>query len=161
LQASIQQGIFYLGTGDGYVLALSDQGGRLSPLWRKRAGTGLQDITATPEGVLVTTGDNFVLLLESHRGKRLWKRQLPARIAASPSLGSGVAIFAPIGEDACIALSLRNGKVINSLPIGKDNSVIATPLLAGDFVFISTRKGLLAFAPAGKSPSPQTLASVR
>jgi outer membrane protein assembly factor BamB len=154
LQASIQQGILYLGTGDGYILALGDQGGRLFPLWRRRAGTGLQDITATQEGVLVTASDNFILLLEPHRGRRLWKRQLPARLAASPSPGSGIAIFAPIGEDACIALSLRDGKVINSLPIGKDNGVVATPLLVGDSVFIPTRKGLLAFAPAGRSQNP-------
>ncbi|HEX8161394.1 MAG TPA: PQQ-binding-like beta-propeller repeat protein [Pyrinomonadaceae bacterium] len=156
LQASTQHGLLYLGTGDGYILALGDQRGKFSMLWRRRVGTGLQDITATQEGVLVTASDNFVLLLESRRGNRLWKRQMPARLAASPALGNGNAIFAPLGEDACIALSLRDGKVINSLPLGKDNGVVATPLLVGDLVFIPTRKGLLAFAPAGKPPTPQS-----
>jgi outer membrane protein assembly factor BamB len=161
LQAGVQQGTLYSATADGYISALREQGGSLALLWRKRAGAGIQDITATPEGVLVTARDNFVLLLEPSRGKRLWKRQMPARLAVPPSLGYGTALFSPVGEEACIALSLRDGKVINSLPIGQDNSVVASPLIVGDLVLIPTRKGLLAFAPAGKSPSPQVPESTR
>jgi outer membrane protein assembly factor BamB len=153
-QLSIQNGVLYLGTEDGYMFALSEQGGDPALLWRKRVGAGLQYITATPHGVLVTTQDNFVLFLESHHGGRLWKRQMPARLVAPPSLGHETALFAPIGEEACVMLSLHNGQVINYLPVGKDNSVIASPLLAGDWVFIPTRKGVLAFAPARNSPRP-------
>lgn len=154
LQVNLQQHIIYLGTDSGYVFALNERSGYLTLIWRKRVVAALQDITATPEGVLVTTNDNFILLLDTQRGKRLWKRQMPARLVAPPSLGDGIALFSPIGEEACIALSLRDGKVINSLPIGKDNSVVASPLLVGNLVFIPTRKGLLTFAPAGKTPRP-------
>ncbi|HVG30328.1 MAG TPA: PQQ-binding-like beta-propeller repeat protein [Pyrinomonadaceae bacterium] len=153
-QVSVQQGTLYFATDDGYISALRERRGNLALLWRKRAGAGLQDITATPEGVLVTARDNFVLLLESNRGKRLWKRQMPARLAVPPSLGYGTALFSPLGEEACIALSLRDGRVINSLPIGKDNNVVASPLIVGNLVLIPTRKGLMAFAPAEQSTNP-------
>jgi outer membrane protein assembly factor BamB len=155
LQLSVGQGTLYFATEEGFMLALREQGGSLTLRWRKRVGTGLQNIAATPDGVLITTQDNFVLFLESRRGKRLWKRPMPARLAAPPSIDHESALFAPIGEDNCVALSLRDGKVINYLPVGKDNSVIASPLLAGGWVFIPTRKGLLAFAPAESSPRPE------
>jgi outer membrane protein assembly factor BamB len=152
LQPSIRQGILYFGTEEGYVIALSARGDSLSLLWRKRVGVGLQNIVATSEGVLVTGQNNFVLFLDSKRGRRLWKRQMPARLAAPPAMAQEAALFAPIGEETCVALSLRNGKVINYLPLGKDNSVVALPLIVGEWVFIPTRRGLLAFAPAGNSP---------
>ncbi|MCA1641233.1 MAG: PQQ-like beta-propeller repeat protein [Acidobacteria bacterium] len=152
LQLSVGQGTIYYATEEGFVLALKERGGSLTLLWRKRVSAGLQNLAATPKGVLITTQDNFILFLESRYGKRLWKRQMPARLAAPPSLDNESALFAPIGEENCVALSLRDGKVINYLSIGKDNSVIASPLLAGDRVFIPTRKGLLAFAPPQSSP---------
>jgi outer membrane protein assembly factor BamB len=155
LNFSVGRGTLYFGTEDGYMFALGERGDSLTLLWRRRVGAGLQNIAATPDGVLVTAQDNFVLFFESRHGKRLWKRQMPARLAVPPSLGHESAIFAPIGEETCVALSLRDGRVINSLPIGKDNSVVASPLLLGDRVFIPTRKGILAFAPAVNSPRPK------
>jgi outer membrane protein assembly factor BamB len=153
--------MIYFGSEDGYISALSERGSSLSPLWRKRVGAGLQNITATSEGALVTVKDNSILLLDSHRGKRLWKRQMPARLAAPPVMDRASALFAPLGEETCIALSLRDGKIINSLPLGKDNSVVASPLLVGDRVFILTRKGLLAFAPAENPPPAKPLTRAR
>lgn len=154
LQLSVGRGTLYYGTEEGYMFALGERRGSLTLLWRRRVGAGLQNIVATPDGVLVTAQDNFVLFLESRHGKRLWKRQMPARLAVPPSVDNESALFAPIGEETCVALSLRDGRVINSLPIGKDNSVVASPLLLGDRVFIPTRKGILAFAPALNSPKP-------
>jgi outer membrane protein assembly factor BamB len=155
LQFSVGRGTLYFGTEEGYMFALGEREGSLTQLWRRRVGAGLQNIAATSDGVLVTAQDNFVLFLESRHGKRLWKRQMPARLAVPPSLDRESAIFAPIGEETCVALSLRDGRVINSLPIGKDNSVVASPLLLGDRVFIPTRKGILAFAPAVNPPRPK------
>jgi outer membrane protein assembly factor BamB len=138
--------LLFFGTGNGYVYSISEKGDGLVKLWRQRAGTGVQSVQSTPQGILVTTQDNFVMLFTSKRGKRLWKKQLPARVNSPPLLGDGSALFAPVGEEACIALSLSDGRQINTLFIGKGNSAVASPFAAGGMLFVSTRAGLLAFA---------------
>jgi outer membrane protein assembly factor BamB len=138
--------LLFFGTSSGYVYSISEQVDSLVKLWRQRAGTGVQSVQLTPQGILVTTQDNFVMLFTSKRGKRLWKKQLPARVNSPPLLGDDGALFAPVGEEACIALSLSDGRQINTLFIGKDNSPVASPFTAGGILFVSTRAGLLAFA---------------
>lgn len=141
-------GAIYFGSSDGFVHALRGSNDKTIQIWRKRVGTGVQTLTACPEGLLVTTPDNFVVLIGYRDGKRLWKRQLPARLAVQPLLGGEGALFSPLGEEACIVLSLRDGKQVNTLPLGEDNTIVAAPMLAGNILLIPTREGLLAFAPS-------------
>jgi outer membrane protein assembly factor BamB len=136
----------YFGTSDGFVNALSERDGELTLLWRRRVGTGVQSISQISNGILITTQDNFVMLLEAQKGKTVWKKQMPARLAPQPLLTSDTGLFAPLGEEVCIALSLRDGKQVNTVFIGEDNSVVASPILAHDVLIIPTRNGLLAFA---------------
>jgi outer membrane protein assembly factor BamB len=138
--------MIFFGTDNGFVYSISEDDAGVTKLWRNRAGTGVQSLNYTHKGILVATQDNFVMLFAQQHGKRLWKKQLPARLASPPLSGSDGALFAPIGEEACIALSLFDGRQINTLFIGKDNSVVASPLIVNDTLIVPTRMGLLAFA---------------
>ncbi|HEX8071401.1 MAG TPA: PQQ-binding-like beta-propeller repeat protein [Pyrinomonadaceae bacterium] len=133
------------GSADGYVYALDEQTGRLR--WRTRTGAGVQSVAATPHGLLVASLDNFVYLLSYRRGVRVWKRLLAGRIAAQPLTSAEGALFAPLGGDACVVLALHDGKTLNTLLVGEDGNTAATPVLAADTLLITTRHGLMAFAP--------------
>jgi outer membrane protein assembly factor BamB len=143
-----RDGILYLGTAGGYVCALREAGGKLSALWRKHAGTRVQTISYAGDGLLVTTQDNFALFFEPRNGRRLWKRLMPARLSEQPLVDSDSALFAPLGEESCVVLSLRDGRQVNTISLGKDNSILGSPTSSGEFLFIPTRSGLMAFAPA-------------
>jgi hypothetical protein len=138
-------GIIFTGTSEGYVNAFSAIEGSLSLNWRKRLSAAIQSLSPTPEGILVVTRDNSVTFLKWQNGKRLWKRRLADRLAAPPTLSEGASLFAPLGEDACTVLSLRDGKEINTLYLGKNNSVVASPLIAGNLLLVPTKHGLLAY----------------
>lgn len=138
----------YTGSADGYVTALRDAGGRLETLWRRRAGTSVQTLTSTPTGLLVASRDNFVYFLSHRNGNRLWKKQLPGRVVGAPVVGSDSALFALLGGEVCVALSLADGKQVNTLALGEGNAASTPPQLVGHFVFVPTRNGLIAFAPA-------------
>lgn len=142
-------GVIYLGTADGDVCAMRESDGKLLALWRKRAGRRVQSLAYAEGGLLVTTPDNFVQFLGALNGKRLWKRLLPARLAEPILISGNESLFAPLGEDTCIVLSLRDGKQVNAISLGLDNPVIAAPTLCGGRLIIPTRAGLMAFAPAG------------
>jgi outer membrane protein assembly factor BamB len=140
--------IIFFGSADGHVYAFSEISGRR--LWRRRTGAAVQAVKSTSNGILVTSLDNFVYLL-TVRGELLWKRQLAGRIAAMPLTDTQNALLAPLGGDACIVLSLRDGKLVNTLPVGVDGNTSATPLVAGNLLLIPTRQGLLAFAPSSSN----------
>lgn len=141
--------MIYLGMADGHVSALRESGGKLLSLWRKRVGGRVQSLAYAGDGLLVTTPDNFVQFFGAQGGKRLWKRLLPARLAEPILITANEALFAPLGEDTCIVLSLRDGKQVNAISLGRDNPVTAAPTLCGGRLIVPTRAGLKAFAPSG------------
>lgn len=144
--------VLYTGSADGYVTALRDAGGRLETVWRRRAGTSVQSLTSTAAGLLVASRDNFVYFLSQRNGDRLWKKQMPGRVVGAPLVGSDSALFALLGGEVCVALSLADGKQVNTLALGEGNAANTPPQLVGPFVIIPTRNGLIAFAP---SDTPQ------
>jgi len=142
--ASIFDNKIYFGSADNHVYALDTQSGQL--LWRVRTGAEVQSVVHTPAGVLVASLDNFVYFLSPNDGGRLWKRQLAGRISAQPLVTADAALLTPLTGDACIVLDLKDGKLLNKLTVGDDNNTSASPVTARGMLFITTRRGLLAFA---------------
>jgi hypothetical protein len=136
-------GAIFFGSDDGYVYAVNTSNGRL--LWRKRTGAGVQAVTLVGESLLVASLDNFAYLF-SLKGSRIWKRQMPGRIAARPLAIEDSALFTPLSSSAGVVLALRDGKQVNSLPTGEEITTSASPIVVGDVVLLTTLHGLLAFA---------------
>lgn len=144
--AFVAKGMIYYGSADGYIYALDERNGKLR--WRRRTGAGVQAITYAKEGIIAASLDNFAYFITANDGSLVWKRQLPGRITAQPISDQESVLFAPLAGDACIVLALQNGRQINTLPVGDGNNTAATPILAGEVILITTRSGLLAFAPS-------------
>jgi outer membrane protein assembly factor BamB len=141
----------YFGSGDGYVYAVNATSGRL--IWRTRTGAGVQAVIRVGEELLVSSLDNFVYKF-SLTGKRLWKRQLPGRIASQPLVTQTAALFTPLSSPAGVVLDLRDGSLVNSLPVGEEITTSASPIAVGDVVLLTTEHGLVAFTPPREeSPS--------
>jgi outer membrane protein assembly factor BamB len=134
--------IVYFGSGDGYVYAVNTNNGKL--LWRNRTGAGVHAVVRFGEEVLVASLDNFVYKF-SLAGKRLWKRQLPGRISSQPLMTRAEALFTPLSSAAGVVLGLRDGRPVNSLPVGEEITTSASPIAVGDAVLLTTESGLLAF----------------
>ncbi len=143
-RAVVVKGVVYFGSADGFVYAVNEADGRLR--WRRRTGAGVQTVASTRNGLIVASLDNFVYLLSFRSGDRLWKRQLAGRLAAEPLTTFDGALFTPLSSSTGVVLDLRDGKQLNSLPIGEDNSLAASPIAAGKVLFVTTRHGLLAFS---------------
>lgn len=143
-RAVVMGGMVYFGSADGYVYAVSEADGRL--LWRTRTGAGVQAVAGAGGGIIAASLDNFVYFLSLARGDRLWKRQLAGRVAAEPLTATDGALFTPLSGDAGVVLDLRDGKQLNTLPVGEDNNTSASPVAAGDVLLVTTRRGLMAFS---------------
>ena len=136
-------GVLFFGSADGYVYAINDRkGGRR---WRTRTGASVQSVLAVHNGVVATSLDNFVYFLALNNGDRLWKRQLAGRLAAEPLATFDGVLLTPLSGDSGIVLSLVDGKQLNTLPLGEESSTGASPIIAGEYLLVTTRKGLIAF----------------
>jgi hypothetical protein len=102
-------------------------------------------VTATDNGLLASSLDNFAYFLSLNKGSLVWRRQLPGRISARPLTSSDGALFTPFSTDSAIVLNLHDGKSANTLPLGEENSSAAAPIAIDKLVLITTPHGLLAF----------------
>ena len=132
----------YFGSDDGYVYAVAVSTGRLK--WRSRLGAGVQAVAKVGDDLLVASLDNFVYKFTS-AGRRLWKRQMPGRISSQPLMGRTEALFTPLSGSAGVVLELRDGKQVNTLPVGEEISNSASPIAVANAILLTTETGLLAF----------------
>jgi outer membrane protein assembly factor BamB len=149
--AAVNNGIVYFGSADNYLYAVNVTEG--SQLWRKRTGAGVQAVVRAGEDLLVASLDNYVYKF-SLGGARLWKRQMPGRISAQPLITELEALFTPLSSSAGVVLELRDGRQVNSLPVGEEITTSASPIAVGRVVLLTTEHGLLAFSqPREATPS--------
>lgn len=142
--------IVYFGSGDAYLYAVNSQSGQL--IWRKRTGAGVQAVVRVNDELLVASLDNFVYKY-SLAGARLWKRQLPGRISSQPLLARDGALFTPLSSAIGVVLEIRDGRQVNSLPVGEEITTSASAIAVGDTVLLTSEHGLLAFRqPRGAQP---------
>lgn len=147
---AIANGAVYFGSGDGYVYALSESRSRL--LWRRRTGAAVQAVVAVDNGLLAASLDNFAYFLSLNKGSLIWRRLLPGRISAQPITAQDGALFTPLSTDSAIVLALKDGKPVNALSMGEDNSSSAAPIAANELVLVTTPHALLAFASPQEKP---------
>ncbi len=138
------EGSVYAGAQDGSVYAINESDGHLK--WRVRTGAAIQSIVAAGKCLLATSLDNFVYCLNPQRGTRLWKYRLAGRVLARPLVFNESVLLTPLAGDEGVILSLQDGKKVNSIYVGEDNNTGASPLLNGNLILLTTRKGLLAFS---------------
>ena len=139
--AVVENTVFF-GSGDGYIYAVSSDKGSLK--WRKRTGGGVEAVKTAGDTLLAASLDNFAYLLNL-KGKMIWKKQLPGRIAAQPLMDQETALFTPLSSSVAVVLGLRDGKQLNSLPTDEELTSSASPVIVDDAVILTTEHGLLAF----------------
>src|SRR4029079_18464184 len=119
--------------------------------WQKRTGAGVESVVLAGESLLAASLDNFAYLL-NHKGRMLWKKLLPGRIAAQPLAVEQTALFTPLSSSEGVVLGLKDGKQVNTLVAGEELSSSTSSIILVDTVIVTTEHGLLAFArPAGSA----------
>lgn len=131
------------GDKQGSVVALnkSDK----SKIWKFRAGAEISDITETPFGTLISSFDNYVYLVSTATGKRIWKKRMPGRTFVKPLVKDGFAVIAGLSEPEAEVIELKTGRIVNRLFLETENSFDGAVFLFDDSLVFSTLKGLTAF----------------
>ena len=149
----VSEGSLFAGSQDGSVYAFNESTGRLR--WRVRTGAAVQSIVAARKCLLATSLDNFVYCLSPQRGVRLWKYRLAGRVLARPLVLNESVLLTPLVGEEGVVLDLQDGRKVNSIYVGEDNNTGASPLLSGNLILLTTRKGLLAFSGQASEATAQ------
>lgn len=143
---AVRDGVLFFGSDDGHVYAVREDRGKM--VWKRRTGAAVQAVAVVEDGVLASSFDNFAYLLSLRHGSVRWRQLLPGRVPARPVTALDGALFTPLSTDSAIVLNLKDGKPVNRLQIGQENSSSAAPVVVQDIVFLTTAQGLMAFSPS-------------
>lgn len=143
---SLREGVLFFGSDDGHVYAVRNDRGKM--VWKRRTGASVQAVAVVEDGVLASSFDNFAYLLSLRHGSVRWRQLLPGRVPARPVTAADGALFTPLSTDSAIVLSMKDGKPVNRLQLGQENSSSAAPVVVQEIVFLTTAQGLMAFSPS-------------
>ena len=141
---AVADGAVFFGSDDAYVYALRERDGK--QIWKRRTGAAAQAVAVVDDGVLASSLDNFAYMLSLKHGSVRWRQLLPGRVPARPVTSTEGALFTPLSTDIAIVLNLKDGKPLNQLQIGEENSSSAAPIATDTIILITTPHKLMAFA---------------
>ncbi len=114
-------------------------------IWKRRFGGEISSIVNSPNGVLVSSLDNFVYLFDIDSGKIKWKRRFSGRIVEEPVVAREFAAVFAYGDLSSFVMSLETGEVVDILTLSDGNYFTGKPVFAGDLMIFPTLNALVAF----------------
>ena len=139
-QPAVVDGVVYLTTGGGEILALDADTG--AERWSHDAGDdGLMSSPAVADGLVVAaTIGGRILAIDAASGSEVWRRDEDAAPESMPAVSEGVVY---VGTDAgtLIALDLRTGEDVWTY--AAEAPVTRSPAVAGGRVYVGSDDGRL------------------
>lgn len=145
-------GNLFWGDSKGSVFALKNAGSnKLSKnnknTWRFRNGASISHLTSTPNGLLVSSYDNFIYLISQNGGEIIWKKRFAGRIYSEPFIDGGYAIVMTTADSDASIIEMMTGKVVNKISL-KDNNIFTNkPFKIGNQLLFPTMSGIFSFSP--------------
>ena len=138
--------------GDISLLKLADNG-KANFVWNIKIGGKISSLTTTEQGVLVTSFDNFVYLINQNNGKKIWKKRLSGRLLFKPLVIESEKLLVVVENDTAYFIGLENSKLLNRITLPAGEYFTNTPvLLSGRYIF-QTNSGLISFSDSDKDCS--------
>lgn len=139
--------ILIWGNASGNIFALETK--TKKQVWKFRNGAEVSFINQVPDGLLITSFDNFVYFLSAKKGKLLWKKRFSGRITIEPLTTNNIAFVSSISDSEVSLLNLSDGKTLNLINLEAEYYQTSTPVIAENFLIIFTAKGLWSFSNNG------------
>lgn len=149
--AAFHDSVVYTAAADGYIYAILKESGER--LWRVRAGAAVQSLVPTDKCIIATSFDNFAYCLSHQSGQKIWKHKFGARVLAVPLVASDGILFAPLSGSEYVVLESTSGRKVNSIVVGEDEIISASPINFYALLLLPTRKGLYAYTQHSNASS--------
>ncbi len=119
-------------------------------VWRFKSGAAVTSVTATDEGILVSSLDNFVYFISDYNGDVIWKRRLSGRVIDGGLIVGGYLVVLIYGENSTYVVDVKTGKVGDAMPASDRDFVSRVPVFVRDKRFaIATTDSVEVYALGG------------
>jgi outer membrane protein assembly factor BamB len=113
-------------------------------LWTVKSGGAISDIVKTKKGVLVSSTDNFIYMLDSKTGRKIWKRRFAGRLREKTSITDNVAVI--IGDEKnSYFVDISDGKIIGRISLPENEYFLQAPEFINEYYLFLTDKRALVF----------------
>lgn len=130
------------GTKRGFIRALDIDSKK--SLWGVKVGGEISGIIKTDKGLLVSSFDNFIYMLDINKGHKIWKKRFAGRLAGKPSVNGNLAIIVGDIRNSYF-LDLSDGKILRQISLIENESFLQTHGFINEYSFLSTDKRILVF----------------
>ena len=130
------------GTKRGLIRALDTDSKK--SFWSIKIGGEISGIIKTDKGLLVSSFDNFIYMLDINKGHKIWKKRFSGRLTGKPSVNGNLAIVVGDRRNSYF-LDLSDGKILRQISLTEDESFLQTHGFINEYSFLSTDKRILVF----------------
>lgn len=142
-----QQGLVLVPSNGLTALKMNATGERPEKVWtdnKLKPGTGSP--TVVKDKVYVVNGANVLSCAEITSGKILWRLRLKGPVSSSPVANSDrLFLFSETGLGQVVGLDKSQGEVVGTVDL--EDTILCTPALASDGVFVRSDKKLWKLCP--------------
>jgi outer membrane protein assembly factor BamB len=114
--------------------------------WRFRNGASISHLTAAPDGLLISSYDNFIYFVSYEDGEIIWKRRFSGRIHSEPFIDGGYAVITTTADSESSIIEMSSGKTINKISLENGNIFTNGPLKLGNQLLFPTLDGIFSFS---------------
>ena len=115
--------------------------------WQTRLGAEVSDITLTEEGLAVSSNDNFIYLISSKNGGKIWKKRFAGRTATDiGSKSDEQMVTVNLNSNVSVLLDVRSGKIINQITLSGSDFFVSKPLIVNNSIVFKTNAGLTLYS---------------
>jgi outer membrane protein assembly factor BamB len=144
---AISPGHLIIGDEKGFLSLVNVENEVKSDIvWSVKLGAGISSVSNTGNGVLVTSLDNFVYLINQTKGSRVWKKRLSGRLLYKPLIIENEKTFVVVENDSAYFISLENGAILNRITLAADDYFINTPVFINDQYIFPTNSGIVSYS---------------
>lgn len=137
---------------DDSFIALGDKKGRVSylnignmkVLWTVKSGGAISGIVKTERGILVSSLDNFIYMLDLHSGRKIWKKRFAGRLREKLSVKNNLAIVIDNGKNSYF-LDISDGKTVGHISLPDNEYFIQAPEFIDEYYLFLTNKRALVY----------------
>jgi outer membrane protein assembly factor BamB len=115
--------------------------------WKAKFGGNINDILFTKNGIIVSSTDNFVYLINEKKGNKVWKLRLSGKVLGAQILSEGIAIATVYGSSNLSMFNLQTGKLLNTIALSENEYNVFKPQILNQKVFIQTNGAIICFIP--------------
>jgi outer membrane protein assembly factor BamB len=150
------------GDKKGIIRSVNVESGKT--YWTVKSGGEITGIVKAGKGLLVTSFDNFIYMLDKTSGRKIWKRRLANRVKEKPSvrentkengkesikegikenMEENVAVVVS-GDENAVFIDISSGRIINQISLPSGSYFLSSPVFIGKYYFFLTNKGIVAF----------------